>query len=66
MKRFDHISMHTKLEKNSRWKGDDVSAQTLYVRAKRLYKAGKITEEEFQPYRDAWAELHRSIKRRSK
>jgi hypothetical protein len=45
--------------KSPRWKGDDVSPGTKYRRAKKLYKAGKLTEEEFQPYRDAWAEEQR-------
>lgn len=40
-------------DKNPRWKGDDVGPSGMYKRARRLYKAGKITEEEFQPYRDA-------------
>lgn len=51
-------------EKHPNWKGDKVGVIGAYVRAKKLYKAGKITEEEFQPYRDAKAEYIRT--RRSK
>ena len=43
-------------EKNPNWKGDKASVSAIYKRAKKLYKAGKISESEFQPYRDAWAE----------
>ena len=46
-------------EKAPSWKGDKVGVQGAYVRAKKLYKSGQITEEEFQPYRDAWAEDQR-------
>lgn len=55
-------------DKNPNWKGDHVTVSTQYVRAKRLYKAGKITEEELQPYRDLVAEEHRrrkAIKKRT-
>ena len=46
-------------EKSPSWKGDSVAAAGAYRRAKELYKAGKISEDEFQPYRDALAEYMR-------
>jgi len=49
-------------EKNSNWKGDDVGQGGAYRRAKELYKVGKITEEEFQPYRDQLQEFRRQRK----
>lgn len=51
-------------EKHPAWKGDDVEAAGAYRRALKLYKAGKITEEELQPYRDEWHKYWRA--RRSK
>ena len=47
------------------WKGDKARPQALYVRAKKLYKSGHITEEEFQPYRDAWKLERRGRKRKN-
>jgi hypothetical protein len=49
-------------DKNPSWKGDDVGAPGAYIRAKNLYKAGEISEEDFQPYRDAWNEYKKSRK----
>lgn len=40
-------------EKNPSWKGEEVSNFCKYRRAKKLYKAGLLSESEFQPYRDA-------------
>lgn len=50
-------------DRGPNWKGDDATPSGLYNRAKKLYKAGKITEEEFQPYRDLWAEDQRRRKK---
>jgi hypothetical protein len=47
-------------EKNPNWKGDNASPGAAYKRAIKLYKAGKITEEEFQQYRDKRSESRRS------
>lgn len=47
-------------DKSPSWKGDNVGPAGAYQRAKNLYKAGEITEEEFQPYRDAWIEYKKS------
>ena len=44
------------------WKGDDASPRAHYYRAKKLYKAGQMTEEEFQTYRDALQEYRRDKK----
>lgn len=61
---MDH-PMHGRCGKLSPvWKYDDVCQHQVYQRALRLYKAGKISEEEFQPYRDAWAEVQRERKAR--
>lgn len=51
-------------EKAPSWKGDKVGIQGAYVRAKKLYKSGRITEEEFQQFRDAWAEYQKLIRNR--
>lgn len=48
-------------DKSPAWKGDE-AGPGVYFRALKLYKSGQITEEEFQPYRDAWAEYHRQRK----
>lgn len=45
--------------KHPQWKGDNVGPSGLYYRARKLYKAGKLTEEEFQPYRKM---IHEYIK----
>ena len=37
---------------NPNWKGNDVGPMGSYKRANKLYKAGKITEEEFQKARN--------------
>lgn len=42
------------------WKGDKVGQKGLYIRARKLYNSGKMTEEEFQPFRDLQAEYQRS------
>jgi len=52
-------------EKNPAWKGDDVGPMGAYKRAKKLYKAGKITEEELQPYRNSLSEYRRAKKKQS-
>lgn len=43
-------------ENHPAWKGDNVGPAGSYKRAKKLYKDGKLTEDEFQHYRDDWAE----------
>lgn len=53
-------------EKHPTWKGDKAGQGGMYFRALKLYKSEQMTEEEFQPYRDAWAEYHREWKRRAK
>ena len=53
-------------DKSPTWKGDKARVPGLYVRAKKLFKAGEITEEEFQPYRDAWAEDQRLRRKKRK
>lgn len=50
------------------WKGDKVGTEGLYKRQLKRYKAGEITEEEFQPYRDAWIKeqhIKREMKRKA-
>ena len=49
-------------DKNQNWKGGVAHVQVLYKMALKRYKAGEITEEEFQPYRDKWAEDRRQRK----
>jgi hypothetical protein len=49
-------------DKNPNWKGDKASASAMYGRAKKLYKSGQITEEEFQKFRDIWSEYQRMRK----
>lgn len=52
----DKAPMYGRCTDNSpNWKGNKCSESAKYMRALKLYKAGKITDEEFQPYRDAWA-----------
>lgn len=46
-------------EASKSWKGDNVSVQARYVRAKKQFRLGQITEEEFQPVRNEWAEYQR-------
>lgn len=46
-------------EKCYKWKGDDVGIQGKYIRAKKLFKKGLISEEEFQTYRDRLSEYRR-------
>ena len=65
MKRGEHSRLHNsgKLSPcNNRqphnWK-DDVSPRTLYVRGLRWYRSGRISEEEFQEYRDQLQESKR-------
>jgi hypothetical protein len=52
-------------EKHPAWKGDKASIITKYRRAGKLYKEGKITEEELQPYRDEWIEYKKSRKKQT-
>jgi len=47
-------------DKHPAWKGDKVGPCGLYHRALKLYKSGKITEEEFQPYRDIRKEYRKT------
>lgn len=49
-------------DKCQSWKGDNVGASAMYNRAKKLYKAGKISEVEFQPFRDMWIEYKKMRK----
>lgn len=56
--------MYGKREQSSpNWKGYDVSVQALYVRAKKKYKRGEITESEFQKFRDMRSEYLRNSRR---
>ena len=48
-----------------RWKGDNAGPMGMYKRAKKLYQSGQMTEEEFQPFRDAQTEYQRQRKKRS-
>ena len=41
------------------WKGDKASTKTKYKRAKKLYRSGQMTEEEFQSFRDAVNEYNK-------
>ena len=50
-------------DKSGRWKGDKVGPTGMYWRAKKLYNSGQMTEEEFQPYREAWNKYQRDYKR---
>lgn len=49
-------------EKAPAWKGDKAKPGALYKRAKKLYKSGLITEEEFQTSRDLWRTYQRQRK----
>lgn len=53
-------------DKNPNWKGDDVCIPHAYMRALKLYKDGKISEEEFQPYRDKLQDFRRQRKMATK
>jgi hypothetical protein len=53
-------------DKSPTWKGDEVGPTGLYSRARKLYKAGKITEEEFQKYRDMRQEYQRAKRAKKK
>ena len=46
-------------DKNPNWKGDKAQPPAIYMRARRLYRSGKMTENEFQPFRDIWNEFRR-------
>lgn len=46
-------------EKCPNWKGDRVKPCTIYMRARKLYQSGQISEEEFQKFRDAKREYER-------
>ena len=58
-----HPSYGRTLDKNSNWKGDKAGVSAMYARAKKLYKAGQITENELKQFRDAWNE-YRKTKRK--
>lgn len=45
------------------WKGDDVGPQAAYLRAKKLYKDGKLTEEDLNYYHDGYREYKREYQR---
>lgn len=60
MKAEEHRKWHNKWNGHPSWKGDTVTIQGYYRRAKNLYKSGKISEADFQPYRDAWSEYWRA------
>jgi hypothetical protein len=60
-----HPMYGTTGDKCPNWKGDDVWTGARYKRAKKLYKEGKISEEELQPYRDEWAEHQRARKKQT-
>lgn len=49
-------------DKHPRWKGGVAHIQVLYKRALKRYKAGDISEEEMQTYRDALSEFRRNKK----
>lgn len=51
-------------DKSPTWKGENVGPSGAYKRAKKLYKEGVLTKEEFQHYRDAFHEYQKA--RRSK
>lgn len=69
MKAEDHSKWHCKWNGNSmegmsaekapNWKGEDAGPKGKYCRAKKLYIDGKMSEEEFQMYRDIRAEYER-------
>ena len=62
----ENSPMYGKTDENSpRWKGDSVGPAGRYKRAKKLYEAGKITEEEFQPYRKMMNEYMRNKRKPS-
>lgn len=50
-------------DKNPNWKGNKAGPSGMYKRAKKLYKSGKMTEEEFQPFRETLNEYKRERKR---
>ena len=60
-----HPMYGRKGEKNPMWKGDNATPSGLYKRALKLYKAGEISNEEFQPYRDARLKYKKSRPKRS-
>jgi DNA-directed RNA polymerase alpha subunit len=53
-----HSTMHREFEKGTKYERivENVGASGMYKRAKKLYKAGKMAEEEFQPFRSIWNE----------
>ena len=59
---FEEAKDNQSCENNPNWKGNDVEAAGAYRRALKQYNDGNITEEEFQPYRDGWAEYRRQRK----
>lgn len=46
-------------DKNPSWKGDEAGIQAKYNRAKKLYKSGQLTKEEFELFRKANCEEQR-------
>lgn len=50
--------------KKNRLKGMPVGSGGEYQRAKKLYKSGELSEDEFQPYRNAWNEYIRARRRK--
>lgn len=53
-------------DKHNSWKGDKAGVPAQYVRAKKLYQSGQMTEEEFQSFRDAVNEYNKQRKIRKK
>jgi hypothetical protein len=51
--------------KHPMWKGDNVEKAGAYRRALKLYKEGKISEEELQPYRDEWIEYKKARRKQT-
>lgn len=50
-------------EKHPAWKGNSVSVEGKYRRALKDFRNNLISEETFQPYRDAWNEFVKERKR---
>lgn len=58
----EHRKWHRKWNRNPNWRDDNAKPGAMYKRALKLYKAGKISEEEFQPFRDMWIEYKKMRK----
>jgi len=52
--------------KNPAWKGGVSKTKTDYDIALKMYREGKISEKELQPYRKAWSEYCREKRSRKK